>query len=289
MSMGDPFFASDRIYMAAFLGLPVLRQHVGCSRHIGNLRVCSRRCNVIQPKMSASADEATVERPSGGGGGGVKSALRGRQALERDPELALSEEDGFMVADVEGGDYDLVEKTKKVRLRTAKLLSEMEDTSSEGAGLELASDADSLPPVADDETMPWVRTTIMAADERKARDPVAIRVARVTYMTSFIVALTGRSEPQIKAIANLVEERMHEEHGCEPRRTSGKAASGWILLDYGDMMVHVFLPDEREFYDLESLWKKGEVVDISKFLSGADSDKDDDKDEDDESLDDWIS
>lgn len=231
--------------------------------------------------MSGAMDEGSRRRA-------VDAVLRGRSALEDDSTLAVSEQDGVMIADVSGGDYDLVERTKKVRPKTAALLSDMEE--SFGAGSRVADDADELPPIADDETMAMVRTVLLAADERKARDPVAIRVAKLTYMTSFVVAFTGRSEPQVKAIANLIEERMHEDHNLSPRRTSGKGASGWILQDYGDLMVHIFLPEQREFYDLEGLWKGGEYVDLSLYLKDG-SEKDDSKqvDDDDESLDDWVS
>lgn len=221
----------------------------------------------------------------------VDAYLRGRSALEDDAGVALSEQDGALIADVSGGDYDLVEKTKKVRPKTAALLSDMEEGG--GGAAQLSDDAADLPPLDADETMGMVRTALRAADERKARDPMAIRVARLTYMTSFVVAFTGRSEPQVKAIANLVEERMHEVHGLSPRRTAGKGASGWILQDYGDMMVHIFLPEQREFYDLEGLWKGGEQVDLSRYLAPPSGDGDGGKDasgaDEDESLDDWIS
>lgn len=132
------------------------------------------------------------------------------------------------VVDVIGADYDLVEeKTKKVRTRTRELLREINIERDD----KLASDANVLPPVQDDETMAWVRTAVRAGDERKALNPVAIRVMRLTYVTSFMVALTGKSTPQLRAIANLVEDKMFKEHGIDPKRSSGTAQSGWLLLD----------------------------------------------------------
>ncbi len=132
------------------------------------------------------------------------------------------------VVDILGGDYDLVEeKTKKVRLQTSRLL----DAINAEPENNLTSDADSLPPIREDETMAWVRTAVRAGDTRKAVNPVAIRVMRITYITSFMVALTGKSAPQLRAIANLVEENMFKEHGVSPKRIAGVAQSGWILLD----------------------------------------------------------
>lgn len=136
---------------------------------------------------------------------------------------------GDGVVDVIGGDYDVVqEKTKKIRSRTKALLQEI-DTKREHD--DIACDANDFPPVQNDETMPYVRTAVLAGDERKAIDPVAIRVAKFTYVTSFIVVMSGKSTPQLKAIANLVEEKMFKEHGLDTKRSAGTPQCGWILLD----------------------------------------------------------
>lgn len=203
-------------------------------------------------------------------------------------------EDDGLVVNVIGADYDLMVQEKgkkKVRPRTRKLLDEIDGPEVPD---KLTSDAGDLPAISNDETMPWVRTAIRAGDERKALNPLAIRVAQISYITSFVVVLTGRSEPQTRAIANLVEQSMHKEHALAPKRKSGGA--GWILLDYGDMLVNVFLPEQRTFYNLEKLWKDGEDVDISDCLSKGVREFDDDDDSDefaekskDDSLDDWIS
>ncbi len=209
-------------------------------------------------------------------------SFRNDMNVTNDPQLDLSEiEDG--VVGVLGADYDLEQKRKTVRKRTRELLEEI----NRDVGEDEPRDADSLPKLEDDETMGWVRTVIRAGDERKAVDPLAVRVMRITYVTSFVVALSGRNEPQVRAIMNLVEENMSKEHGMEPKRIAGTAASGWILLDYGDMMVHIFTMEQRKFYNLEQLWKGGEKADISDCLSGASGEAEEEGD--DESLDDWVS
>jgi ribosome-associated protein len=161
----------------------------------------------------------------------------------------------------------VVQKTKKVRARTKSLIGEI------GKFVDIV-DRDSvasLPPVELDEVAEHARTAIRAADQRKATDPVVIRIANVSYITTFMVCVTGNNAPQIRAIGNLVEEDLLKKHKLKPKRSTGTANSGWLLLDYGDMMVHIFSPEERENYDLETLWARGEVLDISDCLVTAGS------------------
>jgi ribosome-associated protein len=162
---------------------------------------------------------------------------------------------------------EIVQKTKKVRARTKSLIGEI------GKYIETVDkdSAASLPPVELDEGAEYARTAIRAADQRKATDPVVIRIANVSYITTFMVCVTGNNAPQIRAIGNLVEEDLLKKHKLKPKRSTGTANSGWLLLDYGDMMVHIFSPEERKNYDLETLWARGEVLDIADCLVTASS------------------
>jgi ribosome-associated protein len=156
----------------------------------------------------------------------------------------------------------VVEKTKKVRTRTRNLIGEI------GKTVDVVDQrtAAALPPVEEDELAEYARTAVRAADQRKAVDPVVIRIANVSYITTFMVCVTGNNSPQIRAIGNLVEEDLYKKHNLKPKRSTGTANSGWLLLDYGDMMVHIFSPEQRDNYDLESLWSQGEGLDISDCL-----------------------
>lgn len=107
-----------------------------------------------------------------------------------------------------------------------------------------------------------------AADGRKAEDAVVVRVANVSAVTRFMVCVTGRNGPQIGAIANKVEEEVFAEHGMKCGRRKRSGASGWVLLDFGEMMVHVFSPEERSNYDMEGLWRRGERMDVSDCVTG---------------------
>ncbi len=107
---------------------------------------------------------------------------------------------------------------------------------------------------------------------RKASDIVALRVTSCTSLTNFVVIVSGTSRPQNQAIANSIAKDVEEEY--DGKRCLGKgvpegsADSGWILLDYGEVMVHVMTPKSRLFYDIEGQWKSrgGEYMDLSDVL-----------------------
>ena len=142
-------------------------------------------------------------------------------------------------------------------------------------------DPSDLPPgpVSSDPLVPLVHTIVRAADMRKASDIVALRVTSCTSLTSFVVIVSGTSRPQNQAIANAVSRDVEELHGG--RRClgngipEGSADSGWILLDYGEVMVHVMTPKSRLFYDMDGVWRKrgGENLDLSDVLVVEERDK----------------
>jgi ribosome-associated protein len=157
---------------------------------------------------------------------------------------------------------NVAQRTKKVRVRTGSFVDEMLAPSNVADSV----DTSLLPPVHLDEIADYARTAVRAADKRKGIDPVAVRIANLTYITTFMVCITGKNSPQIRAIANIVEEDLFKEHKLKPKRSSLTPNSGWLLLDYGDLMVHIFSPDQRANYNMESLWRKGERLDISDCL-----------------------
>ena len=83
-------------------------------------------------------------------------------------------------------------------------------------------------------------------------------------MADYFVIAAGTSNTHVRALADEVEFKLHEA-GFEPRQIEGKA-TGWILLDYHDVVVHVFMKDQREYYNLEKLWADAEEVDWKEFL-----------------------
>lgn len=116
-------------------------------------------------------------------------------------------------------------------------------------------------PPEDDEMAPLVRVIAKAADMRKAEGIVAIRVSKVSTVASFVIICTGNSRPQNQAIAAAITDDVLEAFGEEYPLLGngvpeGNADSGWILLDFGDVMVHVMTPKSRLFYDIEGQWKE---------------------------------
>jgi ribosome-associated protein len=92
------------------------------------------------------------------------------------------------------------------------------------------------------------------AGDAKAIDPVELDLRDVLAYTDYFVICTGNTDRQTKAIHDRIHEGLKKEHGLLPRRVEGTGESRWILMDYLDVVVHVFTPEAREFYRLEQLW-----------------------------------
>ncbi|BAZ39886.1 iojap-like protein [Calothrix sp. NIES-4101] len=102
-----------------------------------------------------------------------------------------------------------------------------------------------------------------AASDRKAGDILLLRVADVSYIADYFVVVTGYSRVQVRAIADSIEEKVEQELQRLPLRTEGKAEGSWVLYDYGDVLVHVMMPKEREFYNLEAFWGHGKRIEFT--------------------------
>ena len=97
------------------------------------------------------------------------------------------------------------------------------------------------------------------ASDKKGNDIVLLRTAELTTMADFFVICSGRSDRQVQALAGAIVDELRDE-GIRPLGTEGRESSRWVLLDFGSVIVHVFAPDEREFYGLERLWGKAAQV-----------------------------
>jgi ribosome-associated protein len=97
------------------------------------------------------------------------------------------------------------------------------------------------------------------ASDKKGSDIVMLRTAELTTMADFFVICSGRSDRQVQALAGAIVDELRDD-GIRPLGTEGLSSARWILLDYGSVIVHVFAPDEREYYGLERLWGKAAQV-----------------------------
>jgi ribosome-associated protein len=115
-------------------------------------------------------------------------------------------------------------------------------TSSELSGLELA------------------RHCVWASQEKKALDPIILDLRKISTITDYLVICSAQSEPQIKAIANGVEQALKEGFERHPLAVDGFPTSQWIVIDYGDVMFHIFHEQKRTVYALEDLWSDAPQV-----------------------------
>ncbi len=104
---------------------------------------------------------------------------------------------------------------------------------------------------------------LKAALEKKALDPVLLELKGRTSFTDYFLLCTGKSDRQVQAIAQGIEEAL-KKIGVRPLGQEGMAEGIWILMDYEDVVVHIFLEPVRKFYDLEGLWTDAPRMDIQK-------------------------
>ena len=98
-----------------------------------------------------------------------------------------------------------------------------------------------------------------AASDKKAEDILVLNVSEVTTIADLFVLCSGRSERQVQAIADAIVEKA-KEAGRQPFGIEGYSGGRWVLIDLGDVVVHAFVPEERELYRLERLWGDAPVV-----------------------------
>lgn len=106
---------------------------------------------------------------------------------------------------------------------------------------------------------------VKAADGRRAEDIVAMKVDQIIPMADYFVVMTGGSNRQVQAITNAIVEMAHE-HQLDIGSVEGKNAAQWVLVDLGDVVVHIFREETRHFYNLEKLWSDAPLVDLSDWL-----------------------
>jgi ribosome-associated protein len=114
-------------------------------------------------------------------------------------------------------------------------------------------------------TQELIRKSVGVLDAKKARDIHLIKVDSLTSITDYFLLASATSSTAVKALADELEFKL-KEAGTYPKKVEGYNYANWILLDYGDLIVHIFHEETREFYALEKLWSDGELIDISDMV-----------------------
>jgi ribosome-associated protein len=120
--------------------------------------------------------------------------------------------------------------------------------------------------MASTETRKMVLAAVAACDDKKAEDTRVLELDQAdSAFTDFFLITSATNERQVQAIGDEVELRLKREFGTYPNSVEGRKQSEWILLDYVDFVVHIFLAEKRAFYDIERLWKSARTVDLAEL------------------------
>lgn len=106
---------------------------------------------------------------------------------------------------------------------------------------------------------------VKTLDSKRGEDIQAIKISDLTILADYFIIANGTSNTHTRTLADEVEFQLSQK-GIEPQRREADTGNTWIILDYGDIIVHVFYKEARNFYKLESLWADGEQVDIRQLI-----------------------
>ncbi|NLL80003.1 MAG: ribosome silencing factor [Clostridiales bacterium] len=114
------------------------------------------------------------------------------------------------------------------------------------------------------ESKEMAKLAIAALEDKKAEDISLIDISGVSVLADYFIIANGSNRSQIQAMIDNVEEKLGR-NGCILKQIEGYDSANWVLMDYGDIIVHVFDRDNRLFYDLERIWRDGKKIDISEW------------------------
>lgn len=109
-----------------------------------------------------------------------------------------------------------------------------------------------------------LKTIVGALDDKKAEEIQLIDISEVSTIADYFVITNGANKSQIQTLADNVEEKLAM-NGTHPRSVEGYSSANWILMDYNDILVHIFDKESRGFYDLERMWRDGKVIDAKSI------------------------
>ena len=124
--------------------------------------------------------------------------------------------------------------------------------------------------MADKKAREMAKIAYQALEEKKAEDIRVINIEQVSVLADYFLIASGTNRNQTQAMADNVEEMLHKA-GYQPRQTEGYQTVNWILMDYGDIIVHIFDTENRLFYDLERIWRDGKAITLEDLEKGEEA------------------
>lgn len=109
------------------------------------------------------------------------------------------------------------------------------------------------------------KEAVLALDDKKGEDIKIIDISEVSVIADYFIIASGNNQNQIQRMADEVEERIHK-MGLSLKQVEGYETANWILMDFSDVIVHIFNKENRLFYDLERIWRDGRIMDMKDFL-----------------------
>lgn len=113
-----------------------------------------------------------------------------------------------------------------------------------------------------------VGKAILALEDKKAEDIRIIDISEVSVIADYFIIANGNNVSQIQAMADEVEEKLYKA-GCPLKQKEGYTNANWVLLDFGDIIIHIFDKENRLFYDLERIWRDGVLIDPDKMKNNG--------------------
>lgn len=108
------------------------------------------------------------------------------------------------------------------------------------------------------------KLAVAALEDRKAEDVTVIDISEISPIADYFIIANGTNQNQLQAMRDAADEALYKA-GVKVRQIEGNQSSTWILMDYGDIIIHIFSKEDRLFYDLERTWRDGKVVDVSEL------------------------
>lgn len=115
------------------------------------------------------------------------------------------------------------------------------------------------------ETLDIVKKAVQALDDKIAEEITVLDITGISTIADYFIIATGNNQNQMRAMQDSVEEALYKEH-LRPKQIEGNNQSSWILMDYQDVVIHLFSKEDRLFYDLERIWRDGKEMNLNQFL-----------------------